>query len=331
MLRFVWLACLIVAGLGSTEVWAQGWAVKMFDGTSFDFGMVARGSKVEHRFVLTNLYEEDVHIAAVRSSCGCTTPVVTERTLKTYETSEIVAQFNTRSFLGSKNATITVTFDKPYYAEVQLHVNGYIRSDVVVHPAAVELGSVESGTTVERRLTIDYAGRDDWRIVEVRSPAPFLETQVIETKRGKGQVSYELLVRLNDDAPAGYIKDQLQLVTNDRKAGAVPIDVEGQIKSAISVSPSSLFMGVVQPGQKVTKQLVVRGSKPFRILSVKCEDQCFEFITTDEAKPLHLIPVTFTAGVAPGKIVQQIRIETDLSGDAAPELQAYAQVTAEGQ
>lgn len=330
MSRIVWLACLLVAGLGSADALAQEWADKMFDATTFDFGMVARGSKVEHHFVVTNLYEEDVHIAAVRSSCGCTTPVVTERTIKTYETSDIIAQFNTRAFLGSKNATITVTFDKPYYAEVQLQVSGYIRSDVVVHPSAVELGSVDLGAEVERRLTIDYAGRDDWRIVDVRSPVPYLDTQLVETKRGNGQVSYELLVRLQEGAPAGYIKDQLQLVTNDRRAGVVPIDVEGQVKSAISVSPSSLFMGIVQPGQKVTKQLVVRSSKPFRILSVRCDDDCFEFNTSDEAKPLHLIPVTFTASESPGKVVQQVRIETDLSGDSAPEFQAYAQVTADG-
>ena len=41
----------------------------------------------------------------------------------------------------------------------------------------------------------------------------------------------------------------------------------------ITVSPTALFMGVVQPGQKVTKQLVVKGKKPFRILGRRLRRQ----------------------------------------------------------
>ncbi|HTN73715.1 MAG TPA: hypothetical protein VL096_00655, partial [Pirellulaceae bacterium] len=52
---------------------------------------------------------------------------------------------------------------------------------------------------------------------------------------------------------------------------------------------------------------------PFKVLAVKCEDNCFSFKTNTEAKTLHLIPVTFTASETPGKLVQTIQIETDLS------------------
>jgi len=48
----------------------------------------------------------------------------------------------------------------------------------------------------------------------------------------------------------------------------MPVLVEGRIVSGITVSPASLFMGVLQPGEQVTKQLVIKGKKPFRILSI---------------------------------------------------------------
>jgi hypothetical protein len=125
----------------------------------------------------------------------------------------------------------------------------------------------------------------------------------------------------------GYLRDHLMLVTNDYQQGQVPVLVEGVVQSGIVVSPASLFMGVIEPGQRVTKQLVVRGKKPFRILSVTCGDSCFEFDTSGEteAKPVHVIPVTFVATDHPGKVLQTIRIETDL-GDSVPELSAYAVV-----
>jgi hypothetical protein len=106
--------------------------------------------------------------------------------------------------------------------------------------------------------------------------------------------------------------------------------VEGVVQSGITVSPAALFLGVVQPGQKVTKQLVVRGKTPFRILSIQCDDKSFEFgpLAEGPPKPLHLIPVTFMASDAQGKVLRTIRIETDL-GQSVPELSAYAVVVAD--
>src|SRR3990167_10585359 len=182
-------AVLAVAWVAATycPAWSQEWASKMFATTSHDFGSVARAAKAEHEFVLSNVYVEDVHIAGVRSSCGCTTPVIKKPTLKTYEKGAILAHFNTDRFLGSKGATLTVTLDKPFFAEVQLQVSGYIRSDVVMSPGSVELGSVDQGSPVEKAIAVSYAGRDDWEIVEVKSPNPHLSAKVAETSRGGGQ------------------------------------------------------------------------------------------------------------------------------------------------
>ncbi|MEX0713791.1 MAG: DUF1573 domain-containing protein [Pirellulales bacterium] len=324
MLRTVFAALVVLSASGPVAL-GQEWARKMFETTSHDFGAVPRGAKVEYEFKLSNLYQEDIHIAGVRSSCGCTTPSVTQDTLKTYETSTIVAAFNTRNFLGQKKATVTVTIDQPFYAEVQLHVAGYIRSDVVLHPGAVEFGSVDHGSTAEKTIKITYAGRSDWQIVDVRTP-PFLDASVRETGRGNGQVTYDLHVRLKAEAPAGFVKQQLMLVTNDRRATQLPVDVEGRIVSELTVSPASLFMGSLKPGQKVTKQLVVQCKKPFRITAVTCGGESFKMQALEVAKPVHLVPVTFVAGDKPGKVTYRIRIETDLGKDVASELSAYAQV-----
>ena len=320
------VACLILTFCGSLAE-GQEWARKMFDRTSHNFGTVARGAKVECTFVVTNLYEEEVHIAGVRSSCGCTTPQVLQSTLKTYEKGEILAQFNTRSFLGDKSATLTVTIDKPYFAEVQLQVSGYIRSDVVLDPGFVDFGTVDQGAGAEQKLSIAYAGRDTWQVLDVLSANKYLQAELVETARGNGQVGYGLVVRLGPDAPVGYIKDQLTLVTNDQRAKQIPVDIEGRVISELTVSPASLFMGVVQPGKTVTKQVVVRGKKPFKIVSATCEDKSFSFkIDREKSASVHLVPVTFVAPDKPGKVTHKIVIKTDLGEGVGSELNAYAEV-----
>jgi len=301
----------------------------MFETTEHDFGYVARSAKAEFEFVFSNIYLEDVHVAGARSSCGCTSVRIKKPLLKTYEEGAIIAKFNTGAFLGRKGATITVRLDKPFYAEVRLQVTGHIRSDVVLRPGSVELGTVNRGVSAKTKIAVNYAGRSDWQILEVRSANPHISGEVLETSRGGGQVSYELSVRIDEHAPAGYVKDHLLLITNDRQTGQVLVAVEGRVLSSVTVSPSSLFMGVVQPGQRVTKQLVVRSTKPFRVISVSCDAECFEFDVSVQQTPkrLHVIPVTFVAGEDPGKVIETIRIETDLD-ESAPVLSAYAVVSA---
>jgi hypothetical protein len=320
------LSALLVVLLGATAGRAQDWARKMFTESSHDFGAVARDAKVEYRFQFSNIYQETAHVAGVRSSCGCTTPQITKSDLKTYEKSEIVATFNTRAFTGHHSATITVTFDKPFYAEVQLNVWGEIRSDVAVRPDQVDFGTIDQGTPVERRVTVTHYNRADWQVLDVRSINTHYEVEVVNGPRSGGTVSYDLIVRLKKDAPPGYLKDQLILITNDANAAQFPIEVEGLVSSELTVSPQVLALGAVEPGQKVTKNVIVRGRKPFRVTAAHCDDDAITCKLSDTANKIQLIQVTLTAGDKPGKLSNKLLIETDLGKSFAVEVVVQAEI-----
>lgn len=303
----------------------------MFNQTTHDFGVVARGAKVEHRFTIENIYEENAHIQSVSSSCGCSTPRINQQLLKTWEKAEILVTVDTRSFLGRKDATITVVLDQPFPAEVQLHVYTYIRSDIVVQPGAMLFGTVAQGAGAKQAAAINYAGRDDWKILRVESANPSIEAAVTETNRTPGLVNYSLSVQLKPDTPPGYIRDQLVLVTNDYdvKASRVPIAVEGLVMSALSARPSPLMMGVADVGKPIISNLTVYGRVPFRITSIKSSDKRFECKATDASKSFHILPITFLAKEAApsGEVVKaKIRIETDMTGAGAVEADVSVQL-----
>ena len=320
----------VLMAVHAPTVGAQEWARKMFltcnESLSHDFGVVAKGSKAVHDFEFQNIYEEDIHIAGVRSSCRCTEAFITTHTLKTWEKGAIRAVFNTKTRSHSNSATLTVIIDRPYYAEVQLSVRGYIRGDVLFTPGSVAFGDVEQGQSVEREISVSHSGRASWEIVDVRSANPHFEVELDSRQVNFGQVSYTMLVRLKPDAPAGYIHDQLTIVTNDSYNSSLELPVEGRVTSSLSVSPSPLFLGVLKPGEVARKQLFVRGNKPFKITDITCAGESFEFKVPDTAKKAHLVPVTFTAGSKPGTIDEKIEIKTDLGATTC--CQASATVTA---
>ncbi len=326
MLRIGLVGC--VALLWAATASAQSWADKMFQERSHDFGAVPRAAKVEYEFMLTNLYKDDVHIVGVRSSCGCTQPRVEKDTLKSWEKGAIVCRFNTQAFSGQRGARVTVTIDRPQYAEVELQVRGYIRTDVVLDPSEVNLGSVAEGKAAGKSIHIQYAGRDNWKITGATTNSPYLTASVREASRSFGRVDYELDVQLKEGAPAGYLKDEIMLTTNDRRSTEFPVIVEGRIVPELAVSPSTLMFGTLHAGQKATKQIVVKAAKPFRIKTIRCDSTALKFTPTGEAKTVHLIPVTFEAADPQGKMVQKIEIVTDLNGGATAELSVTGQVVA---
>ncbi len=315
----------------ASAVAAQDWANAMFDHTTHDFGVVARGAKVEHRFTIENAYEEDVHIKSVSSTCGCSTPTVNRQLLKTWEKADVLVTLDTRGFLGRKDATIRVEFDQPFQAEVQLHVHAYIRSDIVLQPGAVSFGPVPQGTGATQVLSLTYAGRDDWRITRIESANPSLEATAIETSRSPGKAAYSLTATLKPDAPPGYIRDQLIVVTNDYdlRAARVPVAVEGLVMSALSVRPSPLMMGAVDANESVTRNIVVQGRAPFHILAVRASDPQFKCKPPSEAKTTHVVPVTFHASgkhASSAAISSKLHIETDLPGANAVDVTVTVQV-----
>lgn len=329
MMRNLCLSLLFGAVLCGTAA-GQEWARKMFETTSHDFGVVPRGADPKFRFDFKNIYKETVHIAGVRTSCGCTTPKVSKDTLETYEKGAIVAQFNTHSFMGRRSATLTVIIDEPYYAEVQLNVVGVIRSDILLKPGKVSFGPVDHGQPAIQHVRLKHYGSQDWQITGFKTDSKFLTAEASRMASPFGDMEYDIKVKLSQQAPVGYLKETITILTNDGTSSSFPLEVEGRIIPEVTVRPASLFLGALRPGQKVTKQVIIKGKRPFKITSIDCEGDCFEFGELPEAtKTLHIVPVTFcpsSADIKQGKVTQKILVHTSLGEDMSAEFLAYAQI-----
>jgi hypothetical protein len=285
------------------------WAKKMFESTSpsHDFGAVARGAEVSYRFRVHNLYKQDVHIASVTTSCGCTAPSYDQTPIKPLESSYITISMDTNRFQHDKSSTVTVTFDQPQYAVVTIPVKVYIRTDVVLTPGSVNFGAVDHGAAQERKIDLAYAGDPNWAITKVVTNNDFITAKVKQTVRdGLSQVGYELIVALSPKAPVGYLRQQILLTTNDQ-AGQIPVLVQARVESDVTITPSVVQLGSVAPGGETVKTVLLRGHNPFVIEKIECESAHGLFKMpplTKDAKTVHILPLTFTAPKEAGPLTE---------------------------
>ena len=332
MLRFFTRsACFVVLAVFSwvstTSTAMADWTDSVFPIKSHHFGTVAVASKTEFAFPIYNTTGRDMHIQTVRASCGCTTPILSSNYIPAGGQGTLLARFNTPTFRGKKGATLTVVIDQPVYSEVRLKVDGYIRSDMVFHPGAVEMGTINQGEAETGMTKLYYAGRSDWQVVDMRANQSWLVPTFKQIDRGPTNATYELSVQVREDAPEGFFQDEIIVQTNDRSMPRVPLRVSGTVVTSLNISPQSIAFGTVKPKQKITQRLVITGREPFAIESIQCEGWNVAFADSGAVKKIHVISIKMSPQDATGS--QRVPLVIKTAGDNA--VTAKAILTAEVQ
>ena len=84
-----------------------------FEKSTFDFGTINQGDKIEHDFSFTNTGKSDLVIRKTKGSCGCTVGTPEKSTLKPGESTNLHVVFNSAGKSGQQNKTVTITSNDP--------------------------------------------------------------------------------------------------------------------------------------------------------------------------------------------------------------------------
>ena len=305
------------------------WYQTLTDKREHDFGTVARASKQVHVFEFENNTGSDLLLNSVRTSCGCTKPTILTQHVKPGQTGQVQAQFDTLKFFGKRGATLSVSLQKvgqySEYAEIQFAVKGKIRRDVVVSPGMFDFQDVNVSETAKRTAKLWYAGKPDWKILDVKSTNSNLSIDFEEVERDAvaGTVAYELSVNLEAGQPAGQFLDNLTIITNDPATSGLPVEVCGTVNTVINVAPIAL--GVVNQGQVIEKKLIVRSPTPISIDSIETSCDKIKFQPSEGKKTLHILKYSFDTA-EPTDIAETVTIATTGDKSRATQVSFSAQV-----
>jgi hypothetical protein len=301
---------------------AQGWANKLFKNqTAHDFGTVPYGAQLLHRFPITNIYAVPLEVSQVRVSCGCVTATPSKKVLQSRESGTIDVTMDGRRFKGAKTVSVYISVGPTYVSTAELRVSANSRTDVVFNPGQVNFGNVAQGQTPSQPVDVEYAGTDDWRITEVLAKGMPFDVELRELYRERGvKAGYQVKVTLKPDAPAGPIKQEVHLRTNDPATPLISVLVEANVEASLVVSPSPLPLGTAKVGDApLLRRVVVKGQRPFRVIAVDGLGDGLslgaELLT--EALPVQTITLRIQPGRA-GEVHRKLQIRTDMQKAAIP-------------
>lgn len=327
-MRKAFVALLALAALAPATASAQAWAEKMFKDKDakdnplvHDFGSVPRGAQLFHRFKITNIYAVPMEITNLHPSCGCGSAKATKTTLQPRESGFIEVTLDTKRFTGLKNVTISVTVGPEFTSTADLRLSFNSRADVVFNPGQVSFGVVARGKATDKQeIDVEYAGALDWKVTEVVTNNAPVEVTFKEWYRRAGktsanEVGYKISVALKADAPAGPLKQDFFLKSNDPGTPLLPVLVEAMVQAPLSASPEKAEMGAVPVGQAATKKIIVKGNKAFRIVGFEGQDGVVTAESPEGAGETHIVTIKWQPAKA-GEIKQQLTIKTDLDKDA---------------
>lgn len=312
------IVTLVVAACLTATVSAQAWAEKMFKGTlTHDFGVIPRGAERVVRFTMTNIYAVRMEITSIKSGCGCVTATAPKRVLEPRESIDIEVRMDARRFAGPKTVGVRITVGPEFISSAELRVTANSRADVVFNPGQVTFGAVSPGQSPAQAIDVEYAGKLAWQVTEVvTKDTPYTAT-VKELYRRPGQVGYRLFVTLKADAPVGMHKHDLLLKTNDPGSPTVPVLVEANVQSPVTVTPDVLSLGAIKADAPLTRRVVVRGSKAFKVTGVEGTGAGIELGAplSEREEPVQV--VTFKCQpTAEGAFKREIKLQTTLQEKA---------------
>lgn len=302
--RFIWLlGLLIIYGVslpcnaedapGRTS---EGTPHIQFEETNYDFGQVQEGTKVTHIYTFKNVGTDTLVLGKIRTSCGCTAALVSEREIPPGGEGEVKVTFNTKNRHGRTRKTITVPSNDPDQPKVQLSITGNILVEVEITPRYLNFGTIKKGEERSGSVKVRFPSDPTLRVTKVKSLSKGIHAKQVSTKSGETEIK----IWVDKDVPIGRLSGRVQISTTSPNKSTDTIIVVASVQGEIIAQPSVLS-GVFRKGDPKairSVNLIERGKRNLKIKKVE-EDTGL-----------------FTINVVKVKKGEHYRIELSLKDDA---------------
>ena len=129
--------------------------------------------------------------------------------------------------VGRFSEVITLHSNLKKRPRIDVPVWGNILGKIKVHPGRLSLGSIKKGTSATNKIQLMAVDNHDFKIVKTESSLPFLSICVSISENNGG---FELILKVDKMAPAGRLKGEIAIYTDDPDQRIIKVPVYGIVK-----------------------------------------------------------------------------------------------------
>lgn len=227
----------MAAALALVPLQAQQKPAIKFKENSWDFGKTKQGTVLTHVFRFENAGDATLIVRNVRTSCGCSAALISNKQIKPGKKGEIKVTFNTKGYEGAQTQYLYVDSNDPKQPKATLTVKAAIdvppRPKIELDRYSIDLGPLLESEGIETQAVLSNPGERELSVEFSHKDAEFrLGTKPITAplKIAAGKevtVSMKITPRRN----LGLIREYVLLRTNDPMRPNLSLYVAGYIFS----------------------------------------------------------------------------------------------------
>jgi hypothetical protein len=204
-----------------------------FQEETWNFGKVKEGTALSHEFVFKNTGDADLVIEKVRTSCGCTAALASDKTVAPGKEGKIGVSFDSRSYAGKVVKYVYVDSNDPVDPNKELSVAADVeippRARIDVIPYNLDLGLLLEGEEIKGQFALSNVGELELTAECVHRDAKyFVKGKPISfpVKIAAGK-SLEVEFRVPAEPRKGMIREYILVKSNDPVRSTVSIYISG--------------------------------------------------------------------------------------------------------
>lgn len=285
------------------------------DSLQFSFGKVEAGTKVTHRFKVTNSGGGLLKILRLNPSCGCASAMAGKDTLGPGESSEIEIVFTSAGYRGLVSKTVEVVTNDPASPRQVLNFDAEVLAAVLVPGNEVFFEGLAPNARRKTSVKLESGTSSEILVADAElSEAPWLG--VATRTVGKDLfVDLELHARkLPPDQASGV--DTVTLHTLNPAPSTVVLKVRWEKQGVVGAFPPRVAWAAAA-GRDLAAKIVLRhqGKKAFRILSASTTSPLLTVSELpDSVSREPSVRLVLSGKLQPGTYEEKVFLTLDLPG-----------------
>ncbi len=247
--------------------------------TEWDFGVIDEGEVLSHKFKFVNIGTDTLKVSA-RSTCSCTSTLLSDKIILPGDVGEISPEFNTKGFKGPSKQSIYVRTNDPNKKEIILTIAATIRTSIKVIPENLWLDDLVIGEELIREILVVDSGDRTLKVESIEVPKG-INAEILPV-RDNATIKYSIPVMLTikSGTEPGKFEKEIIVHTNDPSKPKISVPVSGIVLSEIKAIPTAIFFGEIEQNTKIEREITLSPTNGKRLEIVKAKSS-LPYISTE--------------------------------------------------